>query len=61
MKAKEFHSIGNILMQAIALGRLASLTESRTLVRSSFAPEIYGPNPNGGWDKAYAQLQKVMK
>ncbi len=57
----EATAIGNILMQAIALGHLASLAEARTLIRSSFAPEVYGPNPNAGWDKAYAQLQKVMK
>ncbi|MFZ1043367.1 MAG: rhamnulokinase family protein [Anaerolineales bacterium] len=57
----EATAIGNILMQAIALGHLASLTEARALIRSSFAPEVYGPNPNAGWDKAYAQLQKVMK
>ena len=39
----EATAIGNILMQAIALGHLASLTEARALIRSSFAPEVYGP------------------
>jgi rhamnulokinase len=57
----EATAIGNILMQAIALGHLASLSEARALVRSSFSPEAYEPNSNAGWDEAYAQLNKVMK
>jgi rhamnulokinase len=57
----EATAIGNILMQAIALDHLASLSEARALIRSSFAPEVYEPNSNAGWDEAYALLQKVMK
>ena len=57
----EATAIGNILIQAIALGHLASLSEARGLIRSSFAPEVYGPNSNAGWDEAYARLQKVIK
>ena len=57
----EATAIGNILLQAIALGHLASLSEARALIRSSFAPEVYEPNSIAGWDEAYARLQKVMK
>src|SRR5271157_118341 len=57
----EATAIGNILMQAIALGHLASLSEARALVLSSFAPEVYEPNTNAHWEEAYAQQQKVMK
>jgi len=57
----EATAIGNILMQAIALGHLASLSEARALIRSSFAPEVYEPNTKAGWDEAYSRLQKVMK
>ena len=56
----EATAIGNILMQAIALGHLASLSEARAIIRSSFAPEVYEPNSNAGWDEAYARLQKVV-
>ena len=57
----EATAIGNLLMQAIALGHLGSLSEARAVVRASFTPEIYTPNANAGWDDAYARLQKVMK
>jgi rhamnulokinase len=57
----EATAIGNILMQAIALGHLGSLSEARAVIRASFAPEVYEPNANAGWDDAYACLQKVMK
>jgi rhamnulokinase len=57
----EATAIGNILMQSIALGHLGSLSEARTIVRASFAPEGYEPNVNAGWNDSYACLQKVMK
>ncbi len=57
----EATAIGNILLQAIALDQLASLSEARALIRSSFSPEVYEPNSNAGWDDAYSRLQKVMK
>jgi rhamnulokinase len=57
----EATAIGNILMQAIGLKHLDSLTEAREVVRSSFEPEVYEPNHNADWDEAYFGLQKVMK
>jgi rhamnulokinase len=57
----EAAALGNILMQAIALGHLSSLSEARALIRSSFAPEVYEPNANAGWEDAYARLVQVMK
>jgi rhamnulokinase len=51
---------GNILMQAISLGHLSSLAEVRSVVCRSFAPQIYEPRLNAGWDEAYARLQEVM-
>lgn len=56
----EATAIGNVLMQATALGQLASLTEARQLVRRSSAPKIYKPQSSAGWDEAFARLQKVM-
>ena len=57
----EATAIGNILMQAIGLKHLGSLTEAREVVRISFEPEIYQPNRRAGWDEAYSRLQKVME
>lgn len=57
----EATAIGNILMQAVGLGRLGSLPEARAVVHASFAPETFLPADRAGWDEAYARLQKVME
>ena len=49
----EATSIGNILMQALALGHVASLEEGRELVRRSFEVATYEPGETAGWDEAY--------
>ena len=57
----EATAIGNILMQAIGMKHLSSLTDAREVVRASFEPKIYEPNHETDWDEAYSRLQKVMK
>jgi rhamnulokinase len=57
----EATAIGNILMQAIGLGHLGSLAEARTVVRTSFSPEMFEPQQTAGWDEAYARLRKAME
>jgi rhamnulokinase len=52
----EATAIGNLLMQAIALGHLQSLPDGRALVRSSFPPAVYKPAGQAGWDAAYQRL-----
>jgi rhamnulokinase len=52
----EATAIGNVLMQAIALGHLKSLDEARAVVRYSFKPETYQPQPSSEWDTAYEKL-----
>lgn len=44
--------VGNLLVQAIALGDLASLTEAREVVRRSFAPRVYEPSASAAWQEA---------
>lgn len=44
--------IGNLLVQALALGEISSLTEGRELVRRSFNPVTYEPRADAGWDEA---------
>jgi rhamnulokinase len=50
---------GNILVQAIALGHLASLEEARELVRRSFDLQTYEPGERGPWDEAYGEFEIV--
>jgi rhamnulokinase len=57
----EATAIGNVLMQAVALGHLKSLDEARAVVRHSFKPETYEPQPSKQWDVAYEKLDKLMQ
>jgi rhamnulokinase len=51
--------IGNLIVQAMALGELASLEEGRELVRASFEPTSYEPRPGDEWDEAYARFRQL--
>lgn len=50
----EATAVGNVLMQMLALGHIASLEQGRELVRNSFEVETYLHRETQGWDKAYA-------
>lgn len=56
----EATAIGNLLMQAIGLGHLGSLTEAREVVRNSFHLEEYHPGNREGWDEAYTKLLELI-
>ena len=49
----EATAIGNILVQALALGHVSSLAEGRALVRQSFKVETYEPANPAPWDEVY--------
>jgi rhamnulokinase len=57
----EATAIGNLLVQAVALGQLGSLAEARAVVRRSFTPQAYAPRPAADWDAAYAQMQALAR
>jgi rhamnulokinase len=44
--------LGNLLVQAIALGEIGSIAEAREIVRKSFAATVYEPVPSSAWDDA---------
>jgi rhamnulokinase len=56
----EATAIGNVLMQAVALGYLKTLDEARAVVRHSFKPETYEPHPSDQWDTAYRKLSSIL-
>jgi rhamnulokinase len=56
----EATSIGNVLVQALALGHIASLDEGREVVRRSFEMTTYKPQDTARWDEAYAHFIKLM-
>lgn len=57
----EATAIGNIMMQAEALGYVKSLAEIRDVVRNSFQPVRYAPRQNQGWDGAFIRFKKIIK
>ena len=56
----EATAVGNVLLQALNRGRVASLDEAREVVRNSFEVTTYEPGPAGPWDRAYERYMKVV-
>jgi rhamnulokinase len=52
----EATALGNLAMQALALGQLASLDQARELITRSVAPETFEPRPAPEVEGAYARL-----
>jgi rhamnulokinase len=58
----EATAIGNLLVQAISTGMLSSLSEARSIVRSSFEVVTYEPSSNRNqWDEAYQLFNKIIQ
>lgn len=57
----EATAIGNLLIQARALGAVASLQEIRKIVRHSFFPKEYIPNRGLDWENAYSRFKKLFQ
>jgi len=57
----EAAAIGNILLQAIALGELSSLQEGRALVRRSFEVTVYQPINSLPWDEVYSRYLALRR
>jgi rhamnulokinase len=52
----EATAIGNVLLQAIALGQLASIDALRDVVRGSFAVRAFAPADRSPWEDAYRRF-----
>ncbi len=57
----EATAIGNVLMQAKALGVINSLAELREVVRNSFEVIQFYPVQNSGWEEAYEKMKNLLK
>jgi rhamnulokinase len=55
----EATALGNVLVQAITSGQLASLAEGRALVRRSFPMDEYMPRPSEQWAAAYERYLRL--
>lgn len=56
----EATTIGNILVQLMAAGRIGSLREAREIVRASFPIRTYEPHDGDGWPDAYGRFAALI-
>ena len=56
----ECTALGNLLVQAIALGHLPSLDAAREVVRNSFELKTVAPRDAAQWDAAAARFEKLL-
>jgi rhamnulokinase len=56
---EEATEIGNLLLQAMALGELASLDEAREVVRASFRPTLHEPQDESVWREARQRFAEL--
>jgi rhamnulokinase len=52
--------VGNLVVQAIALGELGSLQEAREVVRGSFRPVLHEPRETSAWDEADERFRRIV-
>jgi rhamnulokinase len=55
----EATAVGNVLVQALGLGLVASLAEAREVVRRSFEVRTYTPRDRQAWDEAYERFLRL--
>ena len=55
----EATAIGNVLVQAMALGKVKSHAELREIVARSFPLTVYQPQHSAQWDEMYKHFLKI--
>jgi len=56
---EEAVSIGNVIVQALALGHIKSIEQAREVVRNSLKIETLVPHA-AAWDVAHARLEQLF-
>ncbi len=57
----EATATGNILMQMIAMGEVASIAQARKIVQQSFPTEEYTPRETARWDEAFERFEALSR
>jgi rhamnulokinase len=57
----EATAMGNILVQAMALGRISDVSELRGIVRRSFEVAEYEPDQSAQWERAYERFREIRQ
>ncbi len=56
----EATALGNLMMQAVAAGDVASIAEAREVIGRSFPVDEYQPHDTAAWDEAYAKFLRIL-
>jgi rhamnulokinase len=56
----EATAIGNLMMQAVAAGDVATIAQAREVIRNSFAVEEYLPQNTSAWDEAHTRFAQIL-
>lgn len=56
----EATTLGNVMMQMLALGQIESVAEGRDVIRKSFALKTYEPHERAAWEDAYAKFVLLL-
>ena len=56
----EATAAGNVLLQAMARGKIASLADARAVVAASFPVTTYEPRDNAAWSEANGRFQALV-
>lgn len=57
----EATAIGNIMMQAKAVGAVKDLTDMRKVIRNSVTPAVFMPQDVASWNKAYERFVEIIE
>jgi rhamnulokinase len=57
----EATALGNVAVQMVATGAVASLDEARALIERSFPPERFEPAASALWDAQYARFREYLE
>jgi rhamnulokinase len=55
----EATAIGNVMLQAVSGGDVASISQARQVIRTSFDVSDYAPHDTGPWDEAFERFRRL--
>lgn len=56
----EATAIGNVMMQAVASGAVASIAQAREVIKTSFPVQSYAPKHPAFWNEPYERFKKLL-
>jgi len=55
----EATALGNLAMQMVATGAVASLSEARDIISTSFPARVFEPKDTDRWEEAYKRFREL--